>query len=39
MVSLHHKKVLAESYVGLVRKLMGDVQKMIDKGVATKGDG
>ena len=39
VVSLHHKKVLAESYVGLVRKLMGDVQKMIDKGVATKGDG
>ena len=38
VVSLHHKKVLAESYVGLVRKLMGDVQKMIDKGVATKGD-
>ena len=31
--------MLAESYVGLVRKLMGDVQKMIDKGVATKGDG
>lgn len=39
VVSLHHKKVLAESYVGLVRKLIGDVQKMIDKGVATKGDG
>ena len=39
VVSLHHKKVLAESYIGLVRKLMGDVQKMIDKGVATKGDG
>ena len=39
VVSLHHKKVLSESYVGLVRKLMGDVQKMIDKGVATKGDG
>lgn len=39
VVSLHHKKVLAESYVELVRKLKSDVQKMIDKGVATKGDG
>ena len=39
VVSLHHKRVLAESYVELVRKLKGDVQKMIDKGVATKGDG
>ena len=30
---------LAESYVELVKKLKSDVQKMIDKGVATKGDG
>ena len=39
VVSLHHKQKLAESYVELVKKLKGDVQKMIDKGVATKGDG
>ena len=39
VVSLRHKQKLAESYVELVRKLKGDVQKMIDKGVATKGDG
>ena len=39
VVSLHHKQTLAESYVELVKKLKGDVQKMIDQGVATKGDG
>ena len=39
VVSLKHKQTLAESYVSLVRKLQGDVQKMIDQGVATKGDG
>jgi outer membrane protein TolC len=39
VVSLRHKQTLAESYVALVRKLKGDVQKMIDQGVATKGDG
>ena len=39
VVSLHHKQKLAESFVELVKKLQGDVQKMIDKGVATKGDG
>ena len=39
VVSLHHKQKLAESYVELVKKLKSDVQKMIDKGVATKGDG
>ena len=39
VVSLHHKQTLAESYVTLVKKLKGDVQKMIDQGVATKGDG
>ena len=39
VVSLRHKQTLAESYVALVSKLKGDVQKMIDQGVATKGDG
>ena len=39
VVSLRHKQKLAESYVELVKKLKDDVQKMIDKGVATKGDG
>ena len=39
MVSLRHKQTLAESYVELVKKLKRDVQKMIDQGVSTKGDG
>ena len=39
VVSLRYKQTLAESYVALVRKLRDDVQKMIDQGVATKGDG
>ncbi len=39
VVSLRHKQTLAESYVALVKKLKDDVQKMIDQGVATKGDG
>ena len=39
VVSLRHKQILAESYVALVKKLKSDVQKMIDQGVATKGDG
>lgn len=39
VVSLYHKQKLAESYVDLVKKLRSDVQKMIDKGIATKGDG
>ena len=39
VVSLRHKQTLAESYVELVRKLKRDVQKMIDQGVSTKGDG
>ena len=39
VVSLRHKKKLAESYVALVKKLKDDVQKMIDQGVAIKGDG
>jgi len=39
VVSLRHKQILAESYLDLVKKLKGDVQKMINQGVATKGDG
>ena len=39
VVSLYHKKELAESYRDLVQKLSGDVHKMIDEGVATKSDG
>lgn len=39
VVSLRQKQKLAESYLALVQKLKGDVQKMIDQGVATKGDG
>ena len=39
VVSLHHKKQLAESYLGLVQKLDSDVHKMIDEGVATRSDG
>ena len=32
-------KALAESYVELVKKLDGDVQKMIEEGVATRSEG
>ena len=39
VVSLCHKKKLAESYLDLVKKLDTDVHKMIDEGVATKSDG
>ena len=39
VVSLRHKQKLAESYVALVKKLKDDVQKMIEQGVASKGDG
>ncbi len=39
IVSLVHKKRLAESYLALVRRLDGDVQKMIREGVATRSDG
>ena len=39
VVSLYHKKQLAESYLQLVSKLDGDVQKMIEEGVATRSDG
>jgi outer membrane protein TolC len=39
VVSLKHKKRLAESYLAVVQKLDSDVQKMIAEGVATKSDG
>lgn len=39
VVSLRHKKRLAEGYLDLVRKLSDDVHKMIDEGVATRSDG
>lgn len=39
VVSLCHKKKLAESYLELVKKLDADVNKMIEEGVATKSDG
>ena len=39
VVSLCHKKKLAESYLDLVKKLDADVHKMINEGVATKSDG
>ena len=39
MVSLKHKQRLAESYLELIKKLDGDVQKMIAEGVATRSDG
>ena len=39
VVSLRHKKNLAESYLQLVTKLDDDVQKMIQEGVATRSDG
>ena len=39
VVSLKNKKRLAESYLDVVRKLDGDVQKMISEGVATRSDG
>ena len=39
MVSVHHKKQLAESYLEVVKKLDNDVQKMIAEGVATRADG
>ena len=39
VVSLKHKKRLAESYLNLVKKLDGDVGKMIREGVATRADG
>ncbi len=39
VVSLNHKKRLAESYRNVLKKLDSDVQKMIAEGVATKSDG
>lgn len=39
VVSLKHKKRLAEGYLELVKKLDRDVQKMIEEGVATRSDG
>lgn len=39
VVSLKHKKKLAESFLELVRKLESDVNKMIREGVATRADG
>ena len=39
VVSLRHKQRLAESFLELVRKLDGDVQKMIREGVATRSEG
>lgn len=39
IVSLQSKKQLAESYLELVRKLDGDVDHLIEEGMATKADG
>lgn len=39
MVSVKHKKRLAESYLEVVKKLDDDVKKMIREGVATRADG
>ncbi len=39
VVSLKHKQKLAQAYLDLVKKLDGDVQKMIVEGVATRSEG
>ena len=39
VVSLTHKKKLAEGYLDLIKKLDSDVSKMIEEGVATRSDG
>lgn len=39
VVSLRHKQKLAQGYLDLVKKLDGDVQKMIQEGVATRSEG
>jgi len=39
VVSLTHKKKLADGYLDLVKKLDSDVSKMIEEGVATRSDG
>ncbi len=36
VVSLHHKRALAVEYRDLLRRLNGDVEKMVREGVATK---
>ena len=39
VVSLKHKRKLADSYLKLVKKLSNDVHKMMDEGGATRADG
>lgn len=39
VVSLVNKKELAEDYLGLLKKMESDIDKMIETGVATKADG
>ncbi|MDE6806997.1 MAG: TolC family protein, partial [Prevotella sp.] len=39
VVSLKHKKKLAESYLELIKKFDHDMQRMIEEGVATRSDG
>lgn len=39
VISLVNKKKLAEGYLKLLQQLNGDVEKMINEGVATKADG
>ena len=39
VVSLKHKRKLADNYLELVKRLSNDVHKMIDEGVATRADG
>ena len=39
VVSLKHKKRLAESYLELIKKFDSDVQRMIEEGVATRSEG
>ena len=39
VVSLVNKKKLADAYVGLLKKMDGDVRAMIEEGVATEADG
>ena len=39
VVSVKHKKQLAESHLNVVKKLDDDVQKMIAEGVATRAEG
>lgn len=39
VVEVSHKKELADEYAALIRKLSGDVAKMVEEGVATRADG